>query len=269
MNLKQLWWVGVGTLLAACGGAGRQPGPEKPWQREAKFRTFLNLATAVPVDSSRKVLDTLIGFYAEDSVAFRQLQDFLTPPLSDPNSPLRNDELYIPLLEAVIASPFYDTTEKIRPAYRLALARNTRVGQPAAVFAYTLAAGRSGRLYEVAAPRTLVYINNPDCHACEEILADLKASPVIGQALTNGLLRIVAIYPDKDLTAWRKHLKETPGQADGWINGYDATLAMRREELYDLRAIPSLYLLDEEKRVLLKDCTSVGWIEAYLMQGMR
>ena len=30
-------------------------------------------------------------------------------------------------------------------------------------------------------------------------------------------------------------------------------LVIRNEELYSVRAIPSLYLLDEEKRVILKD----------------
>ena len=95
------------------------------------------------------------------------------------------------------------------------------------------------------------------------MLAQLVGSKVISEAQREGRLKIVAIYPDEDLAAWRKHRKEVPAE---WINGYDAGLAMRREELYDLRAIPSLYLLDEQKRVLLKDCTAVGQIEVYLSQ---
>lgn len=265
MRLKNIGIALFSASLTACGGTQQPPKPEQSWQRDAKFRTFLNFSTTVPVDSARRVLDTLLNFYADDSVAFRQLQDFLMPPFSDPNSPLRNDELYIPLLEAVIASPFYDSTAKIRPAYRLEMARKNRVGRPAADFTYTLADGSRGTLYEVDAPYTLVYINNPDCNACEEILARLKDSPIIANKLKTGELRIVAIYPDEDLTAWRKHRKEVPDE--GWINGYDAELAMRKLELYDLRAIPSLYLLDEKKNVLLKDCTSVDWIEACLVQG--
>lgn len=264
--MRNLIFAGVMVVFSACLGSMQKPKPEAAWQREAKFREFLNLSMMESLDSSRYVLDTLLNFYAGDSAAMHQLVDFLTPPLSDPNSQVRNEELYIPILEAVIASPFYDTTEKVRPQYQLDMAMKNRVGQPAADFEYTLADGKRGTLYQVEAPFTLVYINNPDCHACEEILASLSVSRVVSNQLESGKLKIVAIYPDEDLAAWRKHLPDVPTQ---WINGYDAGLAMRKQESYDLRAIPSLYLLDKDKKVLLKDCTSVDMIEAYLVRNSR
>ena len=264
--MRNLIFGGLMVFLAACSGSGQQSKPEAAWQREAKFREFLNLSMTESLDSSRYVLDTLLDFYAGDSAAMRQMVDFLTPPLSDPNSQIRNEELYIPLLQAVIASPFYDTTEKVRPQYQLDMAMKNRVGQPAADFEYTLADGKRGTLYGAEAPFTLVYINNPDCHACEEILQALSVSRVVSNQLDAGKLKIVAIYPDEDLAAWRKHLPDVPAQ---WINGYDAGLAMRKQESYDLRAIPSLYLLDKDKKVLLRDCTSVDMIEAYLVRNSR
>ena len=36
---------------------------------------------------------------------------------------------------------------------------------------------------------------------------------------------------------------------------------IRERELYDLKAIPALYLLDRDKRVLVKDSTDVPQIE--------
>ncbi|MDE7122932.1 MAG: DUF5106 domain-containing protein, partial [Alistipes sp.] len=46
-----------------------------------------------------------------------------------------------------------------------------------------------------------------------------------------------------------------------WIDACDPSGAIRSEGLYDLRAIPSLYLLDARKRVLLKDTVDVERIE--------
>ena len=46
-----------------------------------------------------------------------------------------------------------------------------------------------------------------------------------------------------------------------WINAYDAGARISKEELYDLKAIPSMYLLDRDKRVLAKDAFEVGYIE--------
>lgn len=255
-------YVWLGVFLVACGG-GSRPRPEQGWQREAKFRQLLELSTFVPLDSSRYVLDTLIQFYQDDSMALYQLVEFLTPALSDPNSQVRNEELYIPVLEAVIRSPYYDSVEKIRPQYQLAMARKNRVGQLAADFTYTLAGGRTGRLYAIDAPYTLIYINNPGCAACREIVEAISSSGVITRAITSGKLVVLGIYPDRDLAAWREHARQMPKE---WINGYDAQLAIRESELYDLQAIPSMYLLDSDKKVLLKDLTSVPLLEFYLSQ---
>ena len=40
-----------------------------------------------------------------------------------------------------------------------------------------------------------------------------------------------------------------------WINCYDPDYVIRTDTLYNIRAIPSLYLLDAQKRVVLKDAT--------------
>ena len=56
-----------------------------------------------------------------------------------------------------------------------------------------------------------------------------------------------------------RHRNEIP---DGWINSYDKELTVLTEECYDLKAMPTLYLLDKDKKVLLKDA-AVRDIEDY------
>jgi hypothetical protein len=48
-----------------------------------------------------------------------------------------------------------------------------------------------------------------------------------------------------------------------WIQGRDE-YGLYKNNVYDLRAIPSLYLLDKDKKVLLKDCTDLKEIEKSL-----
>lgn len=263
ITVSTLFSLGIAWIFLGCGSGNQAPKQEHSWQRTLKFNTFLEKSIHQPLDSSRHALDTLIAFYKDDSTAFRHLVGSLSEPLSDPNSQVRNEELYIPVLEALIASPFYDSTEKIRPEYRLRMARKNRVGQPANDFTYTLANGKKGTLYELSAPFILVYFNNPDCNACREIKEEIVGSKFLEKAIDSGRLKILALYPDEDLTAWKNNLKEMPAE---WLNGYDAEQAMRDEELYDLRAIPSMYLLDSEKKVLLKDLVSVAYLEHYLSQ---
>lgn len=183
--------------------------------------------------------------------------------LHDPNSPLRSDELYIAVLEAQIASPHLDKYEKIAPEYDLRIASQNRIGHPANDFTYTLRSGLSRQMYRLDSDFVILYINNPGCPMCRDITAALKASPIINQLLGQGRLKILAIYPDEQLDEWHKHLGDFP---KSWINGYDKGCHIDRAGLYDLRAIPALYLLDRNKKVLIKDSTSVADIEVVLQQ---
>ena len=178
--------------------------------------------------------------------------------LHDPNSPLRNDEFYIPVLEAQLRAPWYDEYERIAPQYDLQIARQNRLGQPAKDFRYTLASGRSGTLYGLDAEYVLLFINNPGCAMCREIREAISSSPMLTEMIEHGRLQVLAIYPDEDLSEWRAYRDEMPAS---WINAYDKGCVIRNELLYDLHAIPALYLLDRNKRVLVKDSVDVAQIE--------
>ncbi|MBP6064970.1 MAG: thioredoxin family protein, partial [Bacteroides sp.] len=91
-------------------------------------------------------------------------------------------------------------------------------------------------------------------------IAALKGSPTISKLIAEKKLSVLALYPDEELEEWQKHQNEFPDQ---WINGYDKKLTIKTESRYDLRAIPTLYLLDKDKVVLLKDAPAVA-IEEYL-----
>jgi hypothetical protein len=170
--------------------------------------------------------------------------------LYDPNSVMRNDEFFIPVLEAMLSSDITD--EKTRPAYLLTLAKRNRPGEKATDFAYTLPDGKTSTLYALKSDYTILFFYNPDCQNCKEVSAQLKASLTIRHLLKEGKLSILAVYPDHDLAAWRAYLSDMPGE---WINAYDANTKIIDQELYDLKAIPTLYLLDSKKTVLLKDPT--------------
>jgi hypothetical protein len=98
---------------------------------------------------------------------------------------------------------------------------------------------------------------------CREITQALKQSPLISDLQRKGALKILAIYPDEDLNEWHKHYAEMPAE---WINGYDRGCLIGRGNLYNISAIPALYLLNKDKIVLVKDSTNVGEIEFALSQ---
>ena len=182
--------------------------------------------------------------------------------LHNPNSPLRNDEYYIPVLEELVASPLLDEYERIAPAYDLEIALKNRIGREATDFVYTLEDGSEGRLHDIKANYTILLFSNPECPLCGEIMRQMASSPLLSALIENGVLRVLTLYPDPDIDHWYKYLDNIPKE---WIRAYDKGQILTNERLYNLSAIPALYLLDSEKRVLIKDGTSVAEIENILM----
>ena len=232
---------------------------------EPAFANYLSVLGRLSPEERKISVGTLLDRASEgDSTVFGRFVDLFDKYLYDPNSPFRNEELYIPVLEYMVASSRVPEIEKVRPRDRLAWALRNRVGTRANDFTYTLASGATGTLYGIKADYTILFFNNPDCPACKQMREEISASPLLTRGIEEGKIKVLAVYPDEDLTAWRNYRKHIPSE---WINAYDATLTLRNGELYDLKAIPTLYLLDRDKRVLLKDCLSVGQMVDFLEQA--
>ena len=229
---------------------------------EQAWVDYIDIMKLVPEETAISAIKQMYKDAGKKKKVFFYFTDLAEKYLYDPNSPMRNEELYIPVLDAMLESSVLDDTEKILPKGRRELAEQNRPGRQAEDFTYTLVSGKSGTLYGVKADYTLLFINNPGCHACEEGIKELKQAPAINKEFEAGNLKILSVYPDEDKEEWETHLSDFPKE---WINGYDKKLMIKEKNLYDLKAIPTLYLLDKNKKVLLKDAV-VGQIEQYLQQ---
>lgn len=232
-------------------------GSRKSYTEQA-FVDYVQLLRNMPQNLVGQSVGTLFKKAAAEKPMFLCMAEVAEKYLYDANSPYRDDEYYIVALQAVLANPALDQWERIRPEGQLKLCLKNRVGHPANDFRYTVASGATNSLYGLKAPFTLIFFNNPGCPSCAQTLEALRQSQYITALVAEGTLAILAVYPDEDLTAWREYAGEFPAN---WINGYDKTMAIKNGELYDLKAIPTMYLLDREKKVLLKDVLALAAIE--------
>lgn len=233
----------------------------KPEITEQAWVDFLDLLPRVPFTESRQALTTLMKSASANTSMYRHFMELSEKYLYDPNSPFRNDELYIPVLDQIVSSPGLKEDYKIRPRHQLEMALKNRPGDLATDFRYTTPEGRVARMSSLEADYLLLFFNNPDCQDCKRVKEFISNSPLFNrmtQRNADPLLRILAVYPDADIPLWKSADYPTL-----MINAYDAKQAITKSELYDLKAIPTLYLLDKNKRVILKDA-SVEQIEAWL-----
>ena len=180
-----------------------------------------------------------------------------------PNSPFRSEELFIPVLEAIVDAPGIDSLYKLRPQAQLVSALKNRPGMRAADIAYATGRGTAGTLYGLRAEYLLLLFYNPDCHNCARVEEHVVCSETFAFLTASGQLKVLALYPDEDVAAWKAHLSQMPA---GWTVGH-APMERGGAAAYDLPAIPALYLLDGNKTVVLKDAP-VERIEAWLSDNV-
>lgn len=170
--------------------------------------------------------------------------------LYDPNSPLRNEDHYAFFASHLATSDLMEPVMQEKYARIVSLAALNRVGTKAADFRFADKRGHIFTLYGIKAELTLLFFSNPGCTACKDIIDVLNNDPVISGLIADGTMKVLNIYIDEDLEAWRSYMPIYP---ETWYNGFDPDLVIRGETLYNVRAIPSLYLLDRDKKVIMKD----------------
>ena len=128
----------------------------------------------------------------------------------------------------------------------LTQAKKNLPGSVATDFAYVERNGKQGRLSTIQSKFILVFFHDPDCENCKRIMPIAMQEPLLQRAD----VKVLAIYGDKDFEAWRQdtHLYPT-----NWIDAYSPEGEIMNKLLYYLPATPSFYLLDANKRVILKD----------------
>ena len=179
----------------------------------------------------------------------------------DPNSPVLDEEMYLRALNGIMAAKSLTDLDKMQYEYQHRICSLNRAGTPAADFVFERLNGKKGSLYGIKGDYTLVFFNNPGCHACGEILENIVNSPV-AEMVSKGKVKVLAMYIDEELEAWKENRSKFPQE---WIYAHDHKMILRDNNIYGLRAIPSLYLLDKEKRVILKDAP-VGKVISYLLE---
>ena len=222
-------------------------------QKMANWTNVLNMVDVSVVGRSfGRLYERAVSCEKKDtsSNVFETFVKLTDKYLYDPNSPLRNEDHYAFFASHLASSDLVEPLMQEKYARIVRLAALNRVGTKAADFRFADKRGRIFTLYGIKAELTLLFFSNPGCTACKDIIDVLSNDPVISGLIADGTMKVLNIYIDEDLEAWRSYMPIYP---ETWYNGFDPDLVIRGETLYNVRAIPSLYLLDSDKKVIMKD----------------
>lgn len=227
---------------------------------EQNFVNFIALFPHADTVSQRPAAARLLRKAEADPEAFRLLGETIEKYLYDPNSPMLNEASYALFLEEMLRSPLLDDPyARMRPEMQLADIGKNRPGTEAADFSYLTRSGKRARLRNTPGETILLLFYDPDCSHCAEIIEALAADSRLAEAVEQGRTKVLMVYPDDDKALWKSTCARYPASWEVAM-ATDGTIA--EQMAYVLRAMPSIYLLDRDKRVILKDAPPAAVVAA-------
>ena len=211
-------------------------------EAEERFAHFLlGLEHLVPSQQAEQIGALLAK--AKQNNATARFLTLAEKYLYDPNSPYRNDEQYLLFLQYAATHQLADYTTNPRYQKHYAMVQKNRVGHKATNFPFTTQAGEKGWLYNLQSKYILLFFHDPDCEECQFVKQQLENQHT---HFAQKGVQVVSVYIDDKVEVWQK--AQYPS---AWFSVYAPEID--RQDLYDIKALPTLYLLDSQKRVAVKD----------------
>ncbi|MCL2168224.1 MAG: DUF5106 domain-containing protein [Lentimicrobiaceae bacterium] len=231
-----------------------------PWEDERllttpvlynKLRTFAQQILQLESENAIPVVLKTLNKSTQNKNMYYVLFDFLEHEFGSVKSPYRNEQLYIAMLRDILNDTDLEETRRLRYEYELNLITKNQEGEQAIDFNILLENGDTTTLYNIEAEILIIYFQNPDCPTCSEFREKMKNMEVLYYALNSGKVKILTLYFEKNEELWRDYLKTRAFKT--WMHGWNYDLQISEKHLYDVRIIPTIMLLDKDKKVIKKD----------------
>ena len=213
---------------------------------EQGFVNFLDLLSRMDSLTAARSADAFVT----KAFAQKQSADTFTSLshhyLENPQSPLRNDAVYVVLLRSMRRRKGLTPTQRQSLDYKIRTFGSNLPGQRAADFQFVDRRGKHHRLSDYRHERVLLFFYDPDCDNCHRISSQLSRDHRLAGT------RVLAIYPDSDTPHWQRTPQTFPRT---WTDGYSPRGEVNAKLLYTVRATPTLMLIGRGGQVELKDPT--------------
>lgn len=191
-----------------------------------------------------------------DSTHLYKFWDKLDHYAYHPNSPIRNDEVSLILFQELVNIPNIKESYKIKYNRIISLLKRNRVGYLATDFQYVDDKGGNNFLKEIVSPYLILIFYDPNCHLCNEVIDNLQRSMLLYNSISNKKIKVLTVNIISSAVK-----KPDTNYGENWINGIDASQSILKKGFYNILAYPTIYILDEDKRVVLKDINLKGTLE--------
>ena len=161
------------------------------------------------------------------------------------------DALFVDLARSYYLSgqAFWTTEESMKKIREnVMFAEHNLLGMTAPDLTLENIDGEFVNLHKIQSKITIVLIYEPDCSHCKEFVP--KFHDTVYQEFKNSGLKVFAIYSMDKKEEWAEFIIKH--NLYDWINVWDENHLSQFKILYDGRKTPSVYILDENKKIIAK-----------------
>ena len=95
---------------------------------------------------------------------------------------------------------------------------------------------------------TILVFFDPDCSNCRQAIFGLKHSSLVKQLIEEQVLQVMTVHVGYEERLWRDMLGDMP---ETWVKT-TTTVEMLDGKCYDLSSMPALYLLDADRKIMMR-----------------
>ena len=235
---------------------------------EQGFVDYIHVLNYIPFKHAKRSIQYLfVQAQLADTAMYGHFASLFEKYYYNSDSPFRNEELYIPVLETMLNSQMLSDKDFVKYDLQQEMIHKNRVGSKASDFVYTLENGDWKRMHALKSNYVILFFSRPECSACAEVGEHINNSDILTKvcalnSFSRSMLRVLNIYPGADVDHWRDELTALPQK--NWTHAYDNAMILTNNRVYDIKTLPTIYLLDKNKRIILKD-TSLEEIESFFL----
>lgn len=224
---------------------------------DAEFleQSFANYASVMPIanlsDIMPEAADSLLHPLVSNPKAYLTVLDLAELYLYDYNSPVRYEQAYVPFIEAALADSIIDDATRLRLEYTLEEAKKNAPGSKLpdidVIDMQLNHSNLSAKIPET--PYSLLYLFDPDCSHCTQLISALDDDPIIKATTGRKLLSIIAV----NILGEDEISRNSTLLPKNWISLAAADPEFNETEAFNLPSLPVMYLIDRDMNIILKE----------------
>lgn len=201
--------------------------------------------------------DKLISTISKNPTLLIQFTKAAEESMYGPRADVWIDEVYMRFLDAIVKNKKVPEARKKRYERQLSVLSKSALGNKAPEFKFTTTDGKEATYFPMTTV-TMIIFGDPSQPDWRLARMKMETNMRLKQAVDKGKVNMLYIV-NTDNPKWKSEVSNYPSN---WTIG----IATDAGETYDFRTAPSLYVIDKEGKIILKNATPESAVWEVLKQ---